>query len=423
MALDIKMAGILYNSVTSSRISFHTSIKLFRYVNIYRARHKCVSEKLVAKKMIEHMLKVTDPDCVGAWTSVAFPSELLNPFGIYPIPLEVVAGVFSRLGLAPTFLDIADSDDVPNTMCSFHRILLGLSKARFLGRPRLVGATSFLCDGNVKSFPEVARDHGVPFLFIDVPYGYSEEGVWYVRKQLESALKTVSDLTGRKIGQGDLSAIARRSNEAFSLARRFYQLRRKSFKNLYRGCEVANFVFPLHFLLGSGLLPDILRKRCSDVESGTRHHRFYKSLNYSKSAMRLMWLHIVPQYNTHMWNIIDNGENARIVCDEYSAPYFEDYDPADLLGSIAKRLINHPSNGPIERRIEHVLKVAADFNVEGMIHYSNWGCHQAAGNVQLLGKAIQDAGYKFLSLNGDAIDQKNTSLEQHRTRLEAFLGN
>jgi len=409
--------------MTSGKLSFNRAIRLYDKMSVYLDKSKSRSAQISGRLVRAHMAKATAPGAKCAWTSVLFPAEVLRPFGIYAMTLEVIAGVFATLGLSRTFLDAADESDVPMTMCSFHRMLMGISKKGFIGKPYVVGATSLLCDGNVKSFGEVAGEQNVPFLFIDIPHEESPEAIKYVKTQLEEMCKHLADLTGVTNYKEALKEIAQNSNKAFALQRQFYNSRRSSDKNLFQGHEIANFAFPAHFMLGSENLIKAMEARCNDVEFGKKHNKFYKHSQFDEGTRRLMWLHIVPQYGTDMWKIIDSGLKSKIVCDEYSPPYFEDYDINDPLASIAKRLINHPSNGPITRRIEHILKVAKDYKVDGMIHYSSWGCHQAAGNVHLLGKAIQDAGFKFLNINGDAVDQDNLSFEQHRTRLEAFLEN
>lgn len=421
MPVRTKIASLFYNAVLSEKISFHTAVKYFRYCERYFKRKKSPSERAASQGIIGHVVDATSPENQMAWTSVAFPAEILYPFNIYPLTLEVVAGLLSTLGLAAGFLDRSDSIGIPNTMCSFHRALIGLSETSFIGKPSLIGAASILCDGNLKSFSEAAKNQNVPFIFIDVPYEEDDAAIQYVKDQLRDAILKLGDIS-RKIFDKELfDKVVRNVNETFKYSRKFYLLRKDDYKNLYEGHEQANFAFPKHFMLGSDRLVDLTKIRCRDVESPNNYSRHYRMREFNKSAKRIMWLHIVPQYGTDMWNVIDNGVSAKIVCDEYSSPYYDDYDIDDPLGSIARRLINHPSNGPIERRIEHILRIAKDYNVDGMIHYSSWGCHQAAGNVLLLEKALSDAGYKFLNLNSDPIDQRGSSQEQHRTRLEAFL--
>jgi benzoyl-CoA reductase/2-hydroxyglutaryl-CoA dehydratase subunit BcrC/BadD/HgdB len=288
-------------------------------------------------------------------------------------------------------------------------------------RPMAVCATSIMCDGNLKSFEVAAREQDVPFIFIDIPFEQGEAGAAYVKGQLETACLELERLTGVHDWRERLTPIAHKVNRAFAIQRECHSLRALSRKNLYHGHEIAGFTFPFHFMLGSDRLIEVLESRLKDLRHGREHNRWFKYPTFTEDCKRLMWLHIVPQYDTPIWKMIDDGVAARVVCDEYSSPYFEDYDVTDPLGSIARRLISHPSNGPIQRRIDHVLKVAREFGVWGIIHYSSWGCHQAAGNVHMLGKVLQENGFRFININGDAVDQKNLSLEQHRTRLEAFL--
>jgi benzoyl-CoA reductase/2-hydroxyglutaryl-CoA dehydratase subunit BcrC/BadD/HgdB len=421
MGIKNDIAKKLYASVDGGKMSLHSALKMYKPVHMLSARRHADSSRFMAKNLVEHLIAASAPGANAAWTSVLFPTEILYLFDVYPLTLEVVSGTFATLRLSTPLLDLADADDVPATMCSFHKILMGLSKTNFLNKPLVAGATSTMCDGNVKSFAEAAKEKDVPFLFIDVPFEESRDGIEYVKDQLKATIDTLSELTGIQDYQDKLKQIVANSNRAFELFREFYRLHSLSTKNLYRGHEVANFVFPVHFLLGSDRLIKMIESRCVDVAHGKNFNQVYKSLHYNKSAKRIMWLHIVPQYDNELWDIIDDGENAKIVCDEYSSPSFEDYDPADPLGSIAKRLINHPSNGPLERRINHILKVAKDHKIDGFVHFSSWGCHQASGNVQILARALQDAGYKFLNLDGDAVDERNSSFEQQRTRLEAFL--
>jgi benzoyl-CoA reductase/2-hydroxyglutaryl-CoA dehydratase subunit BcrC/BadD/HgdB len=423
MPAKIFVARYLYKAISSGWISFNSAARLYGLMDFYFSRAKPPSGRFSSKLVIRYLREATSPGTRSAWTSILFPAEMLYAFGVYPITLEVISGLFATLGLTRHFLNASDENDVPATMCSFHRMLMGISNRKILGKPSLVGATSLLCDGNLKSFGEVAKEQKVPFIFIDIPNEDNKEAVFYVKEQLSSAMATLSKITGIYDYEGRIRAAAENVNKTFDLFKRFYELQKTNGKNLFCGYEIANFCFPHHFMLGSDNIMKILEKRCEDIESGKKPNSRFKTLFTCRDAKRLMWLHITPQYDTSIWDIIDDGERARIVCDEYSSVLYEPYDLNDPLNSIAKRLIRHPSNGPIERRLEHIIKTAKDFKVDGIIHYSSWGCHQASGNVYLLGKKLESAGFRFINLNGDPVDPKNSSLEQHRTRLEAFLEN
>ncbi len=416
-----KISSTLYQAIESQRMSFHNAIKIYRYISMYAARNKSPSGQILVKELSSYLLEATKPSQNKAWTSVLFPTELLYAFDIMPLTLEVIGGVLSKLSVSKHFLSKAEANDTPATMCTFHRILLGLAHSNFLSTPNLVAATSLMCDGNVKSFAEAARTRNIPFIFLDVPYEKNSDSIHYVKEQLNQILHQLSDLTHKAYTPEMLRPVINNANQAFSLYRKVYNLLMQNTKNLFQGHEQANFAFPYHFLLGSQRLVKILDKRKHDLINGQKHNRFFNSLHHSKSVKRLMWLHIVPQYTTPIWEIIDNGMSARVVCDEYSSVSYNDYDLNDPLKSIACRLIDHPSNGPLNRRLDHILKVAYDFQIDGFIHYSSWGCHQASGNVTLLEDALRSANYNFINLNGDPADDRHSSFEQHRTRLEAFM--
>jgi benzoyl-CoA reductase/2-hydroxyglutaryl-CoA dehydratase subunit BcrC/BadD/HgdB len=420
MTLHRHIARTLYDVVSAKRFSFHTALRLMTPTARLRARGSPPSTQLRHRSVLAHLIEATDPRRRSAWTSVLFPAELLWLFDVYPLTLEAMGGLFASLGLAQEFLAVADADDIPPTMCSFHRYLLGFSKSHFAASPTLVGATSLLCDGNLKSFAEAAKEQHVPFFFLDLPHDDGEEAAQYVKEQLARMVEALSDLTGIACDAEKMRRIVRHTNDAVARMNRLSSMRREKDFNVQRGHEIANFIFPFHFLLGSERLLEMLDAIVTDYEAG-RSHRAFDGDRFGAGCRRLMWLHIVPQYDTPMWQIIDDGKRSRVVCDEYSSQPLDPYDPSDPLGSIARRLLRHPSNGPLERRVDHVLRVARAFRVDGIVHYASWGCHQAAGNVPLLGQAIESAGFKFININGDAVDARNSSFEQHRTRLEAFL--
>jgi benzoyl-CoA reductase/2-hydroxyglutaryl-CoA dehydratase subunit BcrC/BadD/HgdB len=39
----------------------------------------------------------------------------------------------------------------------------------------------------------------------------------------------------------------------------------------------------------------------------------------------------------------------------------------------------------------------------------------------MLGAALEAEGFRFININGDAVDLANSAIEQNRTRFEAFL--
>lgn len=407
--------------VTGEKLSLKKAFDVMAAIDGLNRMALSPSGKNLRNLQVKAILKAFNPKTKSIWTSVLFPAEILYPFEIYPLTLEVLAGIMSTAGISNHFIDLSDSRGVPPAMCSFHRMIIGLSASGFLPRPTAVGSTSTMCDGNSKTFAIAAKEASVPLIFLDVPFAETKASVSYLKDQLMETVLKFSDMTGKRLSEEVWRGQAMLVNKALLQQRELFKSLINNYKNLYRGFELANFAFTFHYLLGTKGLADITFAMAEDAKNGHRPRKVYKDLTLGEKTKRLMWLHITPQYDTPIWGIIDNGISSKIVCDEYSAPYATLYDEDDFFGSVAKRLINHPSNGGIERRIENIIRVAKEFKIDGAIHYNSWGCHQAAGNISLLEDTLRKNGFNFLSLSGDAADKRNSSIEQHRTRLEAFL--
>ncbi len=399
-------------------------LKLAGVADKVMSRKMSPTGRFLRQKQLKFIKSALEPDAHRAWITVFFPTEILHPFGIRPLSLEVLAGLFSTAGISKEFLAGADALGVSNTMCSFHRLLIGLGRSGYFAAPDVVASTSLFCDGNLKSFSEVAQMTERPFIYLDIPYELTSSSVAYLKEQIEAAARKVAELAGVKYSIELIRASVAKAQEGLVRLKKAYNLRRERPQNMFRGHEMVSFCFPSHYLLGNDLLISMADRMIKGLESGKEEHKYFTGRlkpSATPKCSRFMWMHIVPQYDTPLWDLLDNGITARIVCEEYTKPYFEGYDLKDPLGSIARRLILHPSNGKMERRVQNALAIAREFKVDGVIHYSSWGCHQASGNVQMLERAFEGAGFKFLSLNGDAIDQANTTFDQHRTRIEAFM--
>ena len=421
MSLNLFIKDQLYKLASSGTLSLHAALSFLKLTGLSSNKKRSSSGQMVIDEVIQYLIEATSPNINSVWASVLFPAEILHPFGVRPITMEIITALLANLNVTSKLLDQSESDNIPPTMCSFHRTILGLSKTNFLRQPKFVAATSLMCDGNVKSFSEIARQRKVPFIFLDIPFEENVDSINYATQQLKDIIEKIADILNTSFHPNLLNQTIICANEAIALQKKFYNLSINCHKNIYQHHETVNFTYLMYFLLGTKRLTKIIDARCKDITSGTSYNKFFDEPFCNKNAKKLMWLHIVTQYKTPLWGIIDNGKNSKIVCDEYSYPYFDEYDLASPLESIAKRLIRHTANGAISRRIENILKIAKDFNVDGVIHYSSWGCHQASGNIHLISKAIESAGYNFIDLNGDAVDQRNSSFEQHKVRLEAFL--
>lgn len=349
------------------------------------------------------------------WCNVALPSEFVYGLGAVPVMPEMAAGFAAAWRTAPDFLLRADAEGFSPDLCSFHRCALGLALEGWLPRPDAVVATSLFCDGAKKFLAHCSRYFGVPFHLVDVPY---EDGPRAVAAVAERLREVASALEAA--GRGFDSRHLPRSLELSNRARRHYlevmRLRRGR-PAPWRGSEALSWASVFFMSFGSPgavRIYDALRRTLASrlaagraAVPGERH--------------RLLWLHFRPFYPGTLLPFLEEERGAVVAAEEMSHLWWEEYDPGRPWESLARKMTSHFLWGPVERRAGVMLRLARDYSVDGIVHYSHRGCRQSTGAVSVLRQEAQRAGFPFLELDGDCVDPRNGREEQARTRLEAFL--
>ena len=101
--------------------------------------------------------------------------------------------------------------------------------------------------------------------------------------------------------------------------------------------------------------------------------------------------------------------------------YWNELDIRKPWESLALKLIDHPWVGGVDKRLNNIRRMVEDYNADGVIHFSHWGCRQSNGAVRLIRDTVAEYGIPFLDLDGDCIDERNYSKGQYLTRLEGFM--
>ncbi|HQC15603.1 2-hydroxyacyl-CoA dehydratase subunit D, partial [Mesotoga prima] len=268
--------------------------------------------------------------------------------------------------------------------------------------------TSILCDGNLPTFKRIAREYDVPFLLIDVPRGRKQEAVGYVLSQLKDVIVTIEEITGKPFKMDELSLRLSYERELINSLVKAKLEARNSYlpQHLY---EHMNSLYVLHTLAGDPRIADGSRDIVESLEV------------IPENAKRILWLHIPPYYDNELFELFaPNGENL-VVGNELMWDWIYPVDPDRPLESLAKKLVFNPLCGSVVERGEFCLGLARDFNVDGVIHFSHWGCRQSSGGVPFLKRLFEGKKIPFLELTGDCVDHSSQGAGQLRTRVEAFL--
>ena len=118
---------------------------------------------------------------------------------------------------------------------------------------------------------------------------------------------------------------------------------------------------------------------------------------------------------------LEKEQGVKIVFEETNYVFWDKLDPKNPYESLARKLITSHYNGPLERRVEVTKRLAREYQVDGVVVFSTWGCRRNNAAVPALKREFNKIGYPLLSLDGDCIDDHNYMPGQFSTRIEGFL--
>jgi len=351
----------------------------------------------------------------SVFTSLFAPTELVYAFDFLPFSLEILAAVAASMELTPELLSRAEHNWLSTDFCSFHRAYMELVTAGMLPKPSFLLATSHTCDGTFKSFSHVSAHIRSPFLLIDTPYHNDGEAVRYLAGQLAEAAAQIEEITKTVLKKEKLERAFHFSNQARAALMEINELKKSPLPLMY-GEESLAFVLISGNLMGSAsgvTLFESYRK-----ELGERLRKGYNGIEGKK---RILWLHLKPFFPSTLMRYLERELKAVVVAEEINSVYWDELDMNDPWTSLARKLLSNYWVGNIEKRLKYIRKTIEEYRIDGVIHFSHWGCRQSNGGVRLIKDTVQEYGIPFLNLDGDCVDPRNYSEGQYVTRLEGFM--
>ena len=129
----------------------------------------------------------------------------------------------------------------------------------------------------------------------------------------------------------------------------------------------------------------------------------------------------IPFYSESIREYLDCNKDYQLLISDMNVDYIHKLDVNDPYGSIARKIINNSYNGPFERRGNNIVKFAKELNADGVVNFCHWGCKESSGGTLILKDMLNENGIPMLSIDGDAVDRRNSQEGQNKTRLEAFF--
>lgn len=340
------------------------------------------------------------------------PSELLHLYGLAPMSTEYLAPILAVTDRSSPALESTENQGFSRDTCSFHRATLGAALQGMLPQYSFIIATSHLCDGQNKTLEDLARRTSCPYLLLDVPQEISSEAIDYLAKQLQELGHKLEDMTKIRPSEQDWQQVFTLSNQTRQLMIKVNELRKNRPCPLY-GKDAFNLSLLSMLMLGTPFLASCYQDLIRELQAYTPDPE-------SPERYRILWLLAYPYFKGNFVDYMEDALGIRAIADELSAVFWSPLDVSNPYRSLARKMLENPNLGPVSNRINLIKTLVHEYEVDGVIHYSHWGCRQGCGGVQPIADTLNQLDIPFMELHGDCIDPRQESSGQTRTRLEGF---
>lgn len=223
----------------------------------------------------------------------------------------------------------------------------------------------------------------------------------------------MEQLTGNKVTDEQLKKEIKSSNEIRKLFHRLYELRKKD-PSPINGTDVLKILQKQYFL-SKDELKKSLNMLIDEVEEVDHRNEHMPRIMISGCPM--------SGGNTKVPEIVESRGGV-IVAEESCTGTRSFWDPVDEnkdpMLALAQRYIKIPCScmSPNERRIDHILELAREFRVDGVVYYTLQFCHGYNIEKYKVQQALKDAGIPMLFIE---TDYSNSDVEQIGVRVDAFM--
>ena len=381
-----------------------------------KLRTKILPKKGLAKgyQKLEAMMMAFVADALShsesyVWGNIFSPCEIIGCFGLSTLSIECLACYLSGYHLEDHFIDHAQNTGIAPTLCSYHKTFVGAIDSGAVPVPEYAVTTSISCDGNLNTFRYLEKKRGVPFTFLDVPYGDDEASVDYLARQLQGFARELEDRFEKKFEEKKLREALEIENETRRELMRFFQMQSEYY---YPGELISHLymMMGMHLLIGTQEFLDLIRFMIEDIKTYPRFQ-----------GKKILWVHLLPFYQESLQQCFNANQKYQIIASDIIIDSVEELDPSRPFHALAKKIIRNMYNGSYSHKARMVGDLADTLRPDAVIQFCHWGCKQSSGGSVLLKEEMQKKGILMLILDGDGIDKRNSHDSQIKTRLEAFL--
>ncbi len=371
---------------------------------------------MFSKEMVSTFLRAFDESSKVVWVSCyTFPMELLWAFDVIPFDFEIACNILPAAvgGNGSSIMIGAEKEGYSRDICSFWRLALGAHFQGILPKGDLFLTSNNYCNGKAKTNEILASYQGKESVLFDLPNEISNSSIKYVTSQLKDIVTRLENLTGEKLDLDRLREAIRWSNWARSSFQEVNSLMKRK-PCPWDGYTAGLFGISGRLFWGSPLREEInqmlIREMKERIQSGKLFPEDY----------RILWFPWVPVQPTNIFTTLRENK-INVVMVEAARVYWSEIDESNPFEGLALKALQDPYLGKADKRVQAIIELTKEYDVDGVIHFSTPACRHENGSTRLIRDALRNEGIAFLNIDGDMTDERNYLPMQTMTKLSSFL--
>ncbi len=366
--------------------------------------------------------KAQEDDSFIAAHTIFFPVEILYAMGLTPMHTELTSWMTALFtGSSADLLATSAEVGMAPEICSPYRVLTGALIKEALPRPNAVLWTNLICDNAGKGGELVMHMTGCTGFFLDCPFQKTEMENDYLKKEIGDLISFLENQSGRQMDWSKLEENINHINLQIELFRQINELR-KSVPSPFPPQDFLK-LFTVDCLMAGQPEATLYLKKVRQELVGQIDRQQGRS---SGERFRIMNLMMPPVLMLEKIEQISRECGAVSVVDPLFCHWPEGRLDAQkpLESVLAKMSMNPvmPMYGPLDDRVVRtVLDCAAQYRVDGAIHYAHIGCRQSAALIKPIKDKLNEVGIPVLILDSDIIDTTITPEEELQKKMRQFF--
>jgi len=382
-----------------------------------------------------------------AWTMWGVTEEVLAAMDVLPTLAENYGPVCAAKQIGPHFCQVAEAEGFSMDLCSYLRTGLGIAAKMHelgemppeapyggMGKPDMLIAPAFVCDGRYKYLQPVARYLDVPYFCYDIQHwppgvDLNDESmrkrlVAHFLEQVKKMVAFIEKVTGRKLNKYRLSEALRNWVKVQNLYAAAVEFR------THHPCPLpaqdsATISFPnLHMKCWPETV-EFYQKVYDEIKYRVEHNMS----SVPEEKYRLFWNAIIPWYYIGLYNWLEESFGAVTLNYEYGGGDALDESIIDYdfpLESIAQKMYAKTwwrvsATEGDTRNLDSMVRWIKKQDIDGAISLMVASCRATQSVVHNWKLLRERLDIPTLGIEADMVDTRTYSDVLVKQRLTAFM--